>query len=255
MFLSLVFMKSLKRKALSNASALPAILYVRDVSFEKYTHQYISHGAIATFAEYMKKQTSMVTKTNSVCHFQTIVTSVVTDLKGQPQYCIFLLCTHSNQSHILYPVSVALLVTVSDNVVKVVSPNCTQPGVFQCVLQFCWHLTPVVFQKKTFQYSFQFDVALLITSITKKNTSSFSYLLLTHLGGTCAQHTNMLMPRFLSQELCGLELVEPPCRAQQPSEGSLSLRLLVYKYKEPRFLFSCRCPAPFHFWYNVSRAL
>lgn len=55
MFLSLVFMKSLKRKALSNASALPAILYVRDVSFEKYTHQYISHGAIATFAEYMKK--------------------------------------------------------------------------------------------------------------------------------------------------------------------------------------------------------
>lgn len=55
MFLSLVFMKSLKRKALSNASALPAILYVRYVSFlEKYTRQYISHGAIATSAEYMK---------------------------------------------------------------------------------------------------------------------------------------------------------------------------------------------------------
>lgn len=49
-------MKSLKRKALSNASALPAILYVRYVSFrKKSTHQYISHGAIATFAEFIKK--------------------------------------------------------------------------------------------------------------------------------------------------------------------------------------------------------
>lgn len=87
-------MKSLKRKALSNASALPAILLMCAMSPGTFTHQYISHGAIATFAETRgkKKKTNKKNeldfhcyekKTSQVCHFsfQTRVIIVVLDLK------------------------------------------------------------------------------------------------------------------------------------------------------------------------------
>lgn len=59
-------MKSLKRKALSNASALPAILcalcLLLEKKYGKYSHQYISHGAIATFAEYVKTKNGKKTR-------------------------------------------------------------------------------------------------------------------------------------------------------------------------------------------------
>lgn len=116
-------MKSLKRKALSNASALPAILYVRYVSFGKYTHQYISHGAIAMFAEYIKKKKKQQQldfhgyEIKSVCHFQTNVISVVIDLKDSLS-TVYSYCVHSPTSHISNILYLSLLLVTCQRIGK-----------------------------------------------------------------------------------------------------------------------------------------
>lgn len=59
-------MKSLKRKALSNASALPAILSMCAMFPLEGIHICTSqHGAIAMFAEYIKKRKKKQTSTGS----------------------------------------------------------------------------------------------------------------------------------------------------------------------------------------------
>lgn len=74
--------------------------------------------------------------------------------------------------------------------------------------------------------TFQFDVALPITSITtKKRTSPFSYLL------------TLEEPRFSSQERFELHLYH----AKQPSGKSL------FGVQYARFFILMRCAAPFHF--------
>lgn len=106
---------------------------------------------------------------------------------------------------------------------------------------------------------FKFDVALLITSITKKKKKREKYFtffliccLLTFWKNLC-----------IAQKLANASLLitgapprrapEPPCHAKQPSEGSLSLHFWCTSTRSPFFILM-RCPAPFHFWYNVSRS-
>lgn len=188
-------MKSLKRKALSNASALPAILLralcLLFVSGEIYTSVHLTWSNVCrkkTKRERKKLDVHGLRKNQDVfCHFQTNVISVVFDLQ---RIALVLYILTSHISDILYPS--LLSVTVSDNVVKLVFPPQSCGPV--CRRSFWWHLNSSVgvvfiFKKKKKKDkkrdTFQFDVALLITPVTKKKKKIlhlFSYLLFTHLG-------------------------------------------------------------------------
>lgn len=101
------------------------------------------------------------------------------------------------------------------------------------VLWFWWHLHPSSFLKKT--NAFQFDVALLKTLITKKEVTFFFNLLFTHLGKSLCiaqkQATALLITgALLFPAGCCSSRTTLSFRAEQPSEGSLSLRVLFFFY-------------------------
>ena len=89
--------------------------------------------------------------------------------------------------------------------------------------------------------TFQFDVALLITSIAykkKKQKKKSPFF----LSAVYSPWKNLCIAQKQANAwlLITGALAAPRCRAEQPSEGSLGLPFtFVYKYKYARFLFSC----------------
>lgn len=259
-------MKSLKRKALSNASALPAILLralcLLFVLGEIYTSVHLTWSNVCrkkTKRERKKLDVHGLRKNQDVfCHFQTNVISVVFDLQ---RIALVLYILTSHISDILYPS--LLSVTVSDNVVKLVFPPQSCGPV--CRRSFWWHLNSsvgVVFifkkKKKKRQKKRHFSIWCGLTDNSsykeeEKNTSPvFLSAVYSPWGRTCAflEQNNERTPRVLSPLLWFFPSGSRNhlCRAKQSKAAFWrilsafffsSSSSVVYKYNNPRFLFSC----------------
>ena len=141
---------------------------------------------------------------------------------------------------------------------------CCRPG----GIQFRW----ISKKRRTL---FDFDVALLRTSVTKqkqnkqtkqkkKNHTKLQLVLICCLltleepvHSTKTSYCLASYHRSSAVLSSLLRLQNQPCRAKakQPSEGFLSLHVFWCTSTITLFFILMRCPAPSHFWYNVSRAL
>lgn len=105
--------------------------------------------------------------------------------------------------------------------------NCTEQGVFQSVLDFCWHLLQKVCVEMD---TFQFDVALLIT--ISKIFHLFLSAVYSPWKNLCVAQ-NKLLPRFLSELSVSLLCSDPPCCAEQPSLCCISTNPVLYYHVVP----------------------